>query len=316
MDNTIDTKEFDLVVNKAKGYGKPARLVIASAECPNILEGAVMAKKEGIADPILIGNHMVIRSLLKDLGESDDDYKIISAPEGTDPVQFAIDKIKAGEADILMRGNTGTRDFLMPILDKKNKLLKNKLFTQVDFFKIPGMSKTVAISDTTLLVSPSTEQHREVIKNMVKALKILGVDNPNIALLSLVEVPSLDMKDTLEAANLVYRHQHSDPIAECNLVGPIPYDLIVSKEAAKLKGYDCDYCGEFDGIVVPDLKVGNIMIKVLEHSAGSMGFGVIMGANVPIAITSRSDAAGKAFLSIAAARIMLENIGSEPTETN
>lgn len=308
----MNIKDFEYLVEKAKSYGSPARVVIANAEVPNILEGAVKAKKEGIAVPILIGNHMIIRSLLKDIGESDDEYRIISTTDPTNPVQYAIDMVKAGEADILMRGNTQTRDFIMPIINKSNHLLKNKLFTQVDIFKIPGMEKEIAISDTTMLVSPSTEQHEEVIKNMVRALKILGVDHPNIALLSLVEVPNFHMKDTLEATNLVYK-QNTNPFADCNLVGPIPYDLIISKEAAKLKGYDCPYCGEFDGIVVPDLKVGNIMVKMLEHTVGATGFGVIMGANVPIAITSRSDPASKAFLSIVAARIMLANIDLEPS---
>ena len=305
--------EFDYLIQNAKELGAPARVIIASAEVPNIVEGAVMAKKEGIATPIFLGNHMVIRSILKELGESDDDYKIIAVPDATDPVQYAIDMIKAGEADVLMRGNTQTRDFLMPILNKSNHLLKDKLFTQVDTFRIPGMDKNIAISDTTLLVNPTMEQHEQVIKNMVKALKISGVNHPNIALLSLVETPNFHMKDTLEATNLVYK-QRTEPFADCNLVGPIPYDLIVSKEAAKLKGYNCDCCGEFDGIVVPDLKVGNIMVKIFEHTLGANGFGVIMGGNIPIAITSRSDAPSKAFLSIVASRIMLAHINDDPAE--
>ena len=94
------------------------------------------------------------------------------------------------------------------------------------------------------------------------------------------------------------------PFAECNLVGPIAYDLIVSKEAARLKGYDCPCCGEFDGIVVPNLATGNVMVKVLQQSAGADGFGVLVGAKIPIAITSRADKPEQAFYSLAACAAM------------
>jgi phosphotransacetylase len=134
-------------------------------------------------------------------------------------------------------------------------------------------------------------------------LKLINVEHPNIALLSLVEKPSFHMKDTVEAQTLVI-HQNQEPFADCNLVGPIPYDLIVSKEAARLKKYDCEFCGEFDGIVAPDLMSGNLMIKVLEMNARANSFGVIVGAKIPIAITSRSDSKEQAYLSLAACAVM------------
>ena len=230
-------QDFDYVVQNAKSAGAPARVVIAGADVPMILKGAVMAQKEGFAKPILLGNEERIQATLAEIGESGDGCEILPVHDSVNLVQYAIDMVKAGSADILMRGNTQTRDFLMPVLNKSNHLLKDNLFTQVDLVKIPGMDKAIAISDVTILVNPSAEQHKEVIRNMVKALHISGVDHPNIALLSLVEIPSFHMNDTIEATNLVYEHKN-EPIADCNLVGPIPYDLIVSKEAAQLKGYD------------------------------------------------------------------------------
>lgn len=100
------------------------------------------------------------------------------------------------------------------------------------------------------------------------------------------------------------RENEKRPFADCNLVGPIAYDLIVSKEAARLKGYDCPCCGEFDGIVVPNLATGNVMVKVLQQSAGASGFGVLVGAKIPVAITSRADAPDQAFYSLAACAAM------------
>ena len=103
---------------------------------------------------------------------------------------------------------------------------------------------------------------------------------------------------------MVRKHSHM-PIAECNLAGPIAYDLIISKEAARLKNYDCPYCGEFDGIVVPNLMSGNLLVKVLEHNAGAVGCGVLAGARIPVAIASRSDNADKTYLSLAACGAMI-----------
>ncbi len=103
------------------------------------------------------------------------------------------------------------------------------------------------------------------------------------------------------------RNHKLRPIADCNLVGPISYDLIVSKEAARLKNYDCPYCGEFDGIVVPNLMSGNLLVKVLQRNAGAMGCGILVGAKVPIAISSRSDDPTQAYLSLAACAAMLND---------
>ena len=122
-------------------------------------------------------------------------------------------------------------------------------------------------------------------------------------LLSLVEKPSFQMRDTVEDQTMVREHQYR-PIADCNLAGPIAYDLIMSKEAARLKGYDCPWCGEFDGIVVPNLISGNLLVKVLQHNAGATGCGILVGARIPIAICSRSDEPEQAYLSLAACAAM------------
>lgn len=297
--------DFDVIVDKAKAISKPIRVVIAGAEVENILQGAFDAQDAGFVYPILVGNQKKIWDMLEEHGLKDREFDFHPVSRDTNSVQYAIDMIHAGEADVLMRGNTQTRDFLLPVLNKSNHLLDEDggLMTHVVMVKIPGTEKITAISDPTILVRPTIEQRKEVIKNMVRALKLIGVEQPNIAILSLVEKPSFHMKDTVEAQTLVL-HQQEEHFAECNLVGPIPYDLIVSKEAARLKRYDCEYCGEFDGIVAPDLMSGNLMIKILEMNARANSFGVIVGAKIPIAITSRSDSKEQAFLSLAACAVM------------
>lgn len=295
---------FDRIVERAKKVEKPMRVAIAAADAENIVRGAFLAQDAGFVEPILIGNGNKIRTVLENIGQADRDVTVIDASGGDSSVQFAIEMINSGDADCLMRGNSSTRDFLMPVLNKSNHLIvPDTLVTHINFLKIPGLERMVAISDVTLLINPPMEARKQVVKNMVKALNAFDVEKPNIALLALVEKPSYHMRDTVEDQTMV-RENEKRPFADCNLVGPIAYDLIVSKEAARLKGYDCPYCGEFDGIVVPNLATGNVMVKVLQQSAGADGFGVLVGAKIPIAITSRADKPEQAFYSLAACAAM------------
>lgn len=290
---------FDFIVEKAKQVQKPVRVVIAGADCENILKGAFEARQAGFVELVLTGNESRITEMLKNLGLISQKYTLIPCPEDKNVVQFAIDLIHEGKADILMRGNTQTRDFLLPIVDKKNKLISDKLLTHVTMVKFPGYDRILSVSDVTMLVHPDPNQRKKVIENMAGLLTSLGYEKPKIALLELTETPSFHMTGTVEAQTIVHDHSRK-PIANCDLVGPISYDLIVSKEAARLKGYDCPFSGEFDGIVVPDLLVGNLLIKVLQMNGQASSCGVIVGATIPIAITSRSDTKEQSFLSLAA----------------
>ena len=295
---------FEGIVEKAKKVDRPMRVAIAAADAENILRGAFMAQDAGFVEPILIGNEHKIRAVLERIGQAERDVQVIDASGGDSSVQFAIEMINSGDADCLMRGNSSTRDFLMPVLNKSNHLIKeDALVTHVVFLKVPGLERLLAVSDVTLLINPPMDARKEVVKNMVKALNAFDVKHPNIALLALVEKPSYQMRDTVEDQTMV-RENNMRPFADCSLVGPIAYDLIVSKEAARLKGFDCPYCGEFDGIVVPNLATGNVMVKVLQQSAGASGFGVLVGARIPIAITSRADKPDQAFYSLSACAAM------------
>ena len=297
--------EFNIIIEKAKSLNRPMRVAVAAADAENILRGVFDAQDDGFVEPILVGNAEKIKATLEKIGAADRQYELREACGGDNPVQFAIEMINAGEADVLMRGNQQTRDYLLPVLNKANHLLKDDaLVTHVVFLKVPGYPKLLAVSDVTLLISPTAEDRIEVMKNMVSAMKTLGIENPNIALLSMVEKPVYHMRDTVEDQTIVRRH-NEHPYAPCRVVGPIAYDLIMSKEAAELKHYDCDCCGEFDGIVAPNLMSGNLLVKILQRNAGALGFGVLTGARIPIAIASRSDGPEQTYLSLAACAAQL-----------
>lgn len=308
--NQVFEKEFDFILEKALSVKKPIRVVIAGAEVENILQGAFEAEAKGFVYPILVGNEEKINELLNRFGLTDRNYQICNVSSDENVVQYAIDIVRTGMADVLMRGNTPTRDFLMPILHKGNKLLKNEILSHVSLMKVPHYDKLLCLSDVSVLIHPSVHKRKCVISNMVELLELLGIEHPNIAVLSLVEKPSFHMRDTVEAQTIVKDHEES-PIANCNLVGPITWDLIVSKEAARLKNYDCPYCGEFDGICVPDVMAGNVLMKALQMTAHVNSCGVITGATIPIAITSRSNSSEQAFLSLATCAAMLKAQGKK-----
>ena len=308
----IYEKEFDFVIHRAKSLDRPARMVVAGADCENIIKAVFEAEAQGFCQPILVGAKERVITLLKTLGLFERSYVIsdVSDYEVSDPhsdyhpyMMRAINIINDGLGDILVRGNTSTRNFLMPILDKKNNLVDG-LVSEVALLKVPYYDKVLALSDVSVLINPSEGQRKKVVKNIVHVLNHLGIQRPKVAVLSLVEKPSFHMRDTVEAQNIVRSHI-MEPIADCELVGPIPWDLIVSKEAARLKGYNNPHCGEFDAVLMPNVMAGNTVMKVLTMSANVNACGVLAGTKVPVAITSRSSMEEQVFLSLCVAAAML-----------
>ena len=305
----IYEKEFDFVLHRARSLERRARMVVAGADCENILKAVFQAEAEGFCRPVLVGNEGKIEAMLKKLGLFDREYVISDVgdyPLNTEYhvyMERAIKIINDGLGDILVRGNTSTRNFLMPILDKKYGLATG-LVSEVSLIKVPYYDKVLALSDVSVLINPSEGQRKKVIKNIVHVLNHLGIQRPKIGVLALVEKPSFHMRDTVEAQNIVRAHR-MEPIADCELVGPIPWDLIVSKEAARLKGYDCPYCGEFDAVLMPNVMAGNTVMKVLSMSANVNSCGVLAGTKVPVAIASRSSSEEQAYLSLCVAAAML-----------
>lgn len=305
----IYEKEFDFVIQRAKSLERPARMVVAGADCENILKAVFDAESMGFCRPVLVGNGEKIAGMLKKLGLFDREYVISDVPDSEINTDYhvymkrALDIINDGLGDILVRGNTSTRNFLMPILDKKIGI-SDGLVSEVSLIKVPYYDKVLALSDVSVLINPSEGQRKKVVKNIVNVLSHLGIQHPKVAVLSLVEKPSFHMRDTVEAQNIVRAHQ-ADPIADCELVGPIPWDLIVSKEAARLKNYNCPYCGEFDAVLMPNVMAGNTVMKVLTMSADVNACGVLAGTRVPVAIASRSSSEEQAYLSLCVAAAML-----------
>ena len=302
----MELKNFDNIISRVPALDRPLRVILAGSDGENMLQGLFQAQKEGIVQPVLVGDRARTMVQLEKLGLDKEPYTMVDTPPGHNVTQAAIDIINSGDGEILMRGNLPTRDFLMPCLDKKNGLRTDRLMSHVSLVSIPEYPKLLALSDMTVIVNPNLTQKKAIIKNTADALKAFGYENPKLALLSLVEQVTFHMQDTVEAQRLV-AEQKSKPFADCELWGPIAYDLILSKEAARLKHYDCPWSGGgFDGIIAPDLSTANTLVKSWLIHAHAVTCGAVVGAKVPIALTSRSAAAEETFLSLVFCAVLRE----------
>lgn len=301
----MELKNFDAILERAGRLPRPMRVVVAGSENENILKGVFKAQSAGFASPVLVGDKGYTLRMLKELGLSGQPYEMIEPKTGEDPVQIAIDIINGGGGDVLMRGNTQTREFLMPVLDRKNGLRTDKYMSHVSLAHIPDYKKLIALSDVTVIISPDMNRKKAIIANTVEALNAFGYERPKVALLSLVESASFHMKDSVEAMELAEMHRRH-PIADCELVGPIAYDLIMSREAARLKGYTNPHCEDFDAIIAPNLLTGNVLVKSWLIHAKAVTCGAVVGARIPIALTSRSSGEDETFMSLAFCAVMVK----------
>ena len=227
---SVYEKSFDFVINRAKSLKKPARVVVTGAYVENILKAVFQAEAEGFCRPVLVGSEDRILAILERMGLKDRGYDICHVEEGDDLVQHAIDVVNAGMGDILMRGNTSTRSFLMPILNKQNNLVKG-FVSEVALVKVPYYDRILALSDVSVSVNPSVEQRMEIVKNTVEVLNALGNKKPNVDLMALADKPSSHLLDTVDAHNFFRKHELA-PIAYRYIHYPIPPHLILIQPPA------------------------------------------------------------------------------------
>lgn len=302
----MEIKNFDNIISRIPKLPAPLRVVLAGSDGENMLAGLFQAQQEGFVQPVLVGDRARTMVQLEKQGLDKEPYTMVDVAPGHSATQAAIDIISCGDADILMRGNIPTRDFLMTVLDRKNGLRTDRIMSHVSLVSIPEYPKLLALSDMTVIIEPTYNQKKAIIKNTADALKAFGYENPKLALMALVENVTFQMPDTIEAQRLV-TDQKQRPFADCELWGPIAYDLIISKEACRLKHYDCPWAGGgFDGIIAQNLLSANTLIKSWLIHAHAVTCGAVVGAKVPIALTSRSAAAEESFLSLVFCAVLNE----------
>ena len=203
-----------------------------------------------------------------------------------------------------MKGLIETRDMLHPVVAKANDLRTGKLMSHVVFFSnVPNYHKLLVATDGGMVMYPTLEEKVGIVENAVEAMRKMGYEMPRVAVLAAIEKVNPKMRATVEAAELK-RMNREGLIQHCIVEGPLSYDVAMDKAIAHHKGVDCEYCGDFDALILPDIDAGNILGKCLIVTAKAEMGGVIMGAKVPIVLTSRGSSAEEKFFSIAVASLM------------
>ena len=253
------------------------------------LETVLDLVKRQLCTPILIGPQDLILELATKENVALDRIEIIDTPN--DPIlaaKKAVAMVKEGKLAVLMKGSLHTEDLMGPIV-QRDGLRTDRRTSHLFLFEMENYPKLLGISDCVVNIAPNASQKIQILKSSLEALNKLGVTNPKVAIIAATEVVNPAMQATTDAKEIVDTHT-VNPIHPSTMIeGPFGFDNAISIYSAKTKGIDSKVAGDPDLLLVPDLQVGNILYKSLVYMAGAECAGTILGAQVPIILTSRSD---------------------------
>jgi phosphate butyryltransferase len=292
-------KNLNYFIEKAKNT-ETKKLVVAAAEDEPVLSAISEAKKENIIEPILVGNAKKIENISSALNFSLDGIEIINEENPANSCRIAVKLVREGKAQILMKGLVGTADYLRAILDKENGLRKGELLSHIGCFELQNYHKILSLTDAAQNIAPTLEEKVSIINNSLDFLRHLGIEKPKIACVAAVETVTTKMQATVDAALLTMMNRRNQ-IKGCIIDGPLGFDNAVSVEAAQHKGIISEVAGDPDLILTPDIQSGNVLYKSFTYMAGGTVAAVILGATVPVILTSRADTDRSKLTSIALA---------------
>ena len=262
------------------------------------LSGAAEAAAAGIIKPTLIGPETQIRALAKSLGINLTGMEVLDAPHGQTAAERAVELVATGGADALMKGSLETADLLSQALHKDSGLHTARRISHVFVTHVPAYSKLLLLSDAVVNISPTLEEKVDIVQNAVDLAHVLGISRPKVAILSAIEMVRPSIPSTVDAAALCKMADRSQ-ITGAILDGPLAFDDAVNLEAATVKHIESPVAGDPDILIVPDLDSGNMLAKEMSLFAGAEEAGIVLGAKVPIILTSRADGVRARILSCA-----------------
>jgi len=290
---------FDELISKVKGRPERKIMAVAAANDNHTLEAVVHARREGIIEPLLVGDKKIITGILAELNEDIPEENIIDVPE--DDLKGACEKavklVSTGKADFLMKGKVDTKIILKEVVNKEYGLGQGRLMSHFTMFEVPSYHKLILPVDGGMVTYPDLEQKKEIIQNTVDTLIDMGYDCPKVGVLACVEKVNPKMPETIDAAKLQEMNENGE-IKNCIVEGPIQYDCVMRKDIADFKGLKSRIAGDPDVLLAPNIHAGNIMGKMYAISCGGRMAGFIVGAKCPIVMVSRGSSAEEKYLSI------------------
>jgi phosphate acetyltransferase len=267
------------------------------------LRGATEAAEEGLIKPTLIGDEAAIRTLAAQIDVDISPYPILDADDEVKAAEISVSMCRSGTAQAMMKGSLHTDELMKVAMARDTGLRTSRRITHVFVMDTPAYARTLLITDAAINIKPEFEDKIHIVQNAIDLAHALGIPEPKVALLSAIETVNPKIPSTMEAAALCKMADRGQ-ITGGILDGPLAFDTAVSAHAAEIKHLNSPVTGQADILVVPDLESGNMLAKQLEYLGGAQLAGIVLGARVPVILTSRADSAETRLTSCAVACLL------------
>lgn len=306
---TAVTGKYDKLLATCRALSPLATAVAWPCE-ESALKAVVEAAEAGLIRPVLVGPTDSIRTLADRLGIDVGPYALVEAPSSHAAAAKAVELVRGAEAEILMKGSLHSDAFLAAVMEPETGLRTGRRLSHVFLMDVPTYHKGLVITDAAINIAPDLEAKADIVQNAIDLAIVLGVAQPKVAILSAVETVTAKIPSTIDAAALCKMAERGQ-IRGGVLDGPLAFDNAISAEAARTKGISSPVAGDADILLAPDLESGNMLAKQLSFLAHADSAGLVLGARVPVVLTSRADSVRARLASAAVAlRLAYERRGA------
>ena len=299
MKRESGTGKYEQLLARCRNLEPVATAVAHPCEA-SALAGALEAGEMKLITPILVGPAQRIAEIARQNGLNLGRTRIVDAPHSHDSAARAVELVRRGEAELLMKGSLHSDELLGAVVAKDTGLRTGRRISHVFIMDVPTYHKVLIVTDAAINIAPALEDKVDICQNAIDLVVSLGLARPKVAILAAVETVNSKMPSTIDAAALCKMAQRGQ-IKGGLLDGPLAFDNAISSEAAKVKGIHSEVAGDPDILLVPDLEAGNILAKQLTFLASADSAGLVLGARVPIILTSRADSVRSRIASCAVA---------------
>ncbi len=284
----------------------PVTTAIVHPCSDDALTGPIQAAEHGLIEPILVGPEKKIRAIAEEEGLDISPYRIIPTEHSHHAAEQGVALVRAGEADALMKGSLHTDELLHAVLSKTKGIRTERRLSHCFLLAVPTYARPIMVTDAAINIFPDLTTKADICQNAIELAHAMGMDQPKVAILSAVETVTPGIPSTIEAAALCKMADRGQ-IKGGLLDGPLAFDNAIDLEAAETKGIVSPVAGVADILVVPDLESGNMLAKQLTFMANAEAAGIVLGARVPIVLTSRADSVRTRLASCAVAVLLVEH---------
>ena len=281
---------------------RPVTTVVAHPCDETSLRGVIEAAEAGMITPILVGPESRIRAIADQFKLDIGQYDVIDAAHSHAAASKAVETIRAGQAEVLMKGSLHSDELLRAVTAKETGLRTDRRISHVFIMDVPTYSEVLFITDAAVNIFPDLETKRDIVQNAIDLFLALKLGTPRVAILSAVETVTSKIPGTIDAAALCKMADRGQIVGGL-LDGPLALDNAISPDAARIKGIKSEVAGRAQILLVPDLEAGNMLAKNLTFLANADAAGIVLGARVPIVLTSRADSVRTRMASCAVATL-------------